>query len=177
MASSTEQFVRLFVTHEQELYAYAFSLMANREDAKDIAQEAAVTMWQQFEEFDPTRPFRPWALRYVYFTALKFRKQSRARRLKISDEAVEALAAAVAVESETSPTLARQRLDALGECIDKMPAKARRLMSQRYRQGLSIQEIARTSGRNLHTLYKTFEKMRVALQECVDTATFEQGAT
>lgn len=173
---STEQFVRLFVTHEQELYSYAFSLMANREDAKDVTQEAAVTMWQQFSEYDPSRSFRPWALRYIYFTALKLRKRSRGSRYKISNEAVEALAEAVAVETESAPTLTQRRLEALGECIDKLPAPARRLMSQRYRQGLPIQEIARRGGRNLHSLYKTFEKMRAALQECVDAALVEQGA-
>jgi RNA polymerase sigma-70 factor (ECF subfamily) len=175
--SSTEQFVRFFVAHEAELYSYAYSLMANREEAKDVTQEAAVTMWQQFGEFDPARPFRPWALRYVYFTALKFRKRSSASRYKISDEAVEALAEAVAAEEESSPTITQRRLEALGECIDKLPAPARRLMSQRYRQGHSIQEIARRSGRNLHSLYKTFEKMRAALQQCIDAVLFEQGAT
>jgi RNA polymerase sigma-70 factor (ECF subfamily) len=174
---STEQFVRLFVTHEQELYSYAFSLMANREDAKDVTQEAAVTMWQQFSEYDPSRPFRPWALRYIYFTALKLRKRSRGNRYKISDEAVAALAEAVAADTDDSPTLTQRRLEALGECIDKLPAPARRLMSLRYRQGLSIQEIARRGGRNLNSLYKSFEKMRAALQQCVDAALFEQGAT
>ncbi len=175
--SSTAQFVRLFAAHEAELYCYAFSLMANREDAKDVTQEAAVTMWQQFGEFDPSRPFRPWASRYIYFTALKLRKQSRASRYKISDEAVEALAEAVAAEAESSPTITQRRLEALGECIDKLPAQARRLMSQRYRQGQSIQEIARRGGKNLNSLYKTFEKLRAALQDCIDAALLEQGAT
>src|SRR5258708_190471 len=90
--ASTELFVRLLLAHEQEMYFYAFSLLPNPDDAKDVVQEAAVAMWQQFNEFDSSRPFMPWASRFVYFSALTFMRHRRRAGLVLTEEALNAIA-------------------------------------------------------------------------------------
>jgi RNA polymerase sigma-70 factor, ECF subfamily len=163
--ASTELFVRLLLTHEQDMYFYAFSLVANLDDAKDVVQEAAVTMWKQFNEFDASRPFMPWASRFIYFSALTFMRHRRRGGLLLTEEAMEAIADD-AVEYASSTM--QPRLKALSECLEKLPAPSRRLMEDRYQQGQSIKNIAKVRRLNLHTLYKAFDKIHGALQTCIE---------
>jgi len=162
---STELFVRLLLAHEQDMYFYAFSLLANPDDAKDVVQEAAVTMWQQFNEFDPLRPFLPWASRFVYFGALTFMRQRRRAGLLLTQEALEAIAGEA---DEYASSTMQPRLTALTKCLDKLPPASRKLMADRYQHGQSIKKIAGLRRLNLHTLYKAFEKIRGALQTCIE---------
>jgi RNA polymerase sigma-70 factor (ECF subfamily) len=162
--ANTEQFVRLLMANEEQLYGYVFSLLPNAEDAKDVLQEAAVNIWQHFDEFDPARPFFPWAARFAYYAVLTFRKRDQRSRTTLSEEAIEA----VAQDYRAQQGDLHRRLDALRACMQKLPAPARRLLEERYQRGQMIQAIATRTGRSVHTLYKAFEKIRHWLMECVD---------
>lgn len=85
-----EQFVRLFVSHEGELRAFALTLMPCPADAEDVMQEACVAMWQRIGDLEKKQSFRPWAYTFVRFTALnRIRKRNRSP-LMFSGELMEA---------------------------------------------------------------------------------------
>jgi RNA polymerase sigma-70 factor, ECF subfamily len=167
----TEQFVQLLMANDQGLFAYVFSLMLNAEDARDVMQEAAVSMWKHFNEYDPSRPFFPWASRFAYFTILSYRKRKPNVHSFLSDLTVQALAD----EYPTQQLELDARVTALVACMDKLPVPARKLLEQRYQGGQNIQEIARRTGRSANTLYKVFEKLRHELLVCVTRAIAAEG--
>ena len=170
--SKTEQFVRLLVAHEQDLYAYTFSLLPNYSDATDVMQEAAVGMWQHFDQYDSGRPFFPWASRFAYFAVLTFRNKVKHSRRFLSDQALEVLAEDYRQnQADLSP-----RLEALAVCLEKVPAPVRRLLEMRYEKGQTVQDIARRTGRSVHTLYKAFEKARHWLLDCINQTLADEGA-
>ena len=165
-----EQFVRLLVANEQALFNYGYTLLLNADDTHEVLQDAAVAMWQHFDDFDFSRPFFPWAARFVFFHVLSLRKHRRSQKRVFTDKTLEMLAEEHAVRQ---PELSA-RADALAQCIGKLPAPARTLLAHRYQRGWTVQEIARRTNRSVHTLYKVLEKMQNALLACVQRTLMER---
>lgn len=64
--------------YQRRAYAAAFTLVGNREDALEIAQDALVRAYKAMPRFDPSLPFYPWLHRIVRNVALNhLRKRHR----------------------------------------------------------------------------------------------------
>lgn len=61
----------------------------------------------------------------------------------------------------------RARMDALGECLDKLPESARSLLNQRYVLGKSVREISGDSERGYSALTMQFHRLREILAACI----------
>jgi RNA polymerase sigma-70 factor (ECF subfamily) len=157
------QFVRLLLANERKLFAYTFSLVGNVEDAREIVQDAAVTMWQQFSEYDPSRPFFPWAASFAYYRVLRLRRERATSRVGLTDEALEV----VADEFARNEADLGQRSEALAKCMERLPSPARKLLKHRYHDNQPIPEIAQRTGRSPNALYKALDRIRAWLMDCV----------
>src|SRR4051794_36154757 len=72
------EFVRLFTTYEVRLRAFAMTLLANHADVEDVLQQANLTLWGKFDEFQLGTNFMAWAGRVLYLKVQQHRrKQSR----------------------------------------------------------------------------------------------------
>ena len=166
-----ERFVRLIASSEHEVYRYIYALVPAPEDAQDVFQETVVALWKNFGQYDSSRPFTPWACRFAYYEVLNFRKRSRHATQWLDDDLIGRLAEdRLAHQSDLDG-----RRDALPKCLEKLPPKARELLEHRYHQGLSIQEIARRTGRSANTLYKVMERVRHWLADCIERAVAAGG--
>jgi len=81
-----EQFVRLLARHDREVYRYVLTLLPDRTEADDVLQETAAALWEKFGEYDPDKPFYPWACRFAFFEVLKHRRRVGRSRLRFSEE-------------------------------------------------------------------------------------------
>ncbi len=162
--AQTGHFVRLLLANERKLFAYTYSLVGNVEDAREIVQDAAVTMWQQFGEYDPERPFFPWAASFAYYRVLRLRRERATSKVDLTDEALEV----VADEFARSEGDLGQRSDALAKCMERLPAPARKLLKHRYHENQPIPEIAQRTGRSPNALYKALDRIRAWLMDCVE---------
>jgi DNA-directed RNA polymerase specialized sigma24 family protein len=69
-------FLRLFLESERDLYRYVCALLPRPQDARDVVQETALALWENFERYDAARPFLPWALRFALNKARRSRSCS-----------------------------------------------------------------------------------------------------
>src|SRR5256885_2425430 len=120
----TGAFEELVARHRDKIYARAFSMMRNEEEALDLSQEAWVKGWQRLKQFQGESSFGTWLTRIVINLCLdQLRRQKRQRT-----ESIEAMAEdSGGVERQmpvitTNPTAGlergelRQRIDrALGQ--------------------------------------------------------------
>src|SRR6476646_3635486 len=66
--------------HRDKIYARAFSMMRNEEDAIDLSQEAWIKSWQRLKQFQGESSFATWMTRIVINLCLdQLRKQKRHR--------------------------------------------------------------------------------------------------
>jgi len=90
----TEEFISQFTRNERQIRYYIASLVANKSDVDDIMQEASSLLWKKYDQYDPDRPFLPWAMRFAYNAVRTYRQKLGTRRKYFSDELVEELVAA-----------------------------------------------------------------------------------
>src|SRR5678815_2941115 len=71
-------FEELVARHRDKIYARAFSMLRNEDDATDLSQEAWVTGWQRLHQFQGDSSFATWMTRIVINLCLdQLRKQKR----------------------------------------------------------------------------------------------------
>jgi RNA polymerase sigma-70 factor (ECF subfamily) len=77
---SMEAFEELLARHRDKIYARAFSMMRNEDEAIDLSQEAWVKGWQRLVQFQGESSFVTWMTRIVINLCLdQLRKQKRQR--------------------------------------------------------------------------------------------------
>ena len=73
-------FEELVRRHRDKIYARAFSMMRNEDDAVDLSQEAWVKRWQRLKQFQGESSFVTWMTRIVINLCLnQLRKHKRQR--------------------------------------------------------------------------------------------------
>jgi len=162
----SEAFVCLFALNQRRVYSYILTLLPNRADADDVLQETSMVLWRKFEEFDQSSNFTAWACRIAYFEVLRFRRRKKPQELAFSSSVVELLATETASRSDELET----RYQALSNCVKKLRPGDQELVALRYREQATIRYIAAEIGRPIEGLYKTYQRIRRSLVDCVDRA-------
>jgi RNA polymerase sigma-70 factor (ECF subfamily) len=79
-------FEELVARHRDKIYARAFSMMRNEEEALDLSQEAWVKSWQRLKQFQGESSFGTWMTRIVINLCLdQLRKRKRQRTESIEE--------------------------------------------------------------------------------------------
>ena len=77
-AGDTVAFEELVVRHRDKIYARAFSMLRNEDEALDLSQEAWVKAWQRLSQFQGDSSFVTWITRIVINLCLdQLRKHKR----------------------------------------------------------------------------------------------------
>ena len=84
-----QAFEELVARHRDKIYARAFSMMRNEEEAIDLSQEAWVKGWQRLKQFQGEASFLTWMTRIVInlcLDQLRRHKRQRAESIEQLDE-------------------------------------------------------------------------------------------
>src|SRR6478672_11578667 len=82
-------FEELVARHRDKIYARAFSMMRNEEEAVDLSQEAWVKGWQRLKQFQGESSFGTWMTRIVInlcLDQLRKHKRQRTESIEAMDE-------------------------------------------------------------------------------------------
>jgi len=82
-------FEELVARHRDKIYARAFSMVRNEDDAVDLSQEAWVKAWQRLKQFQGESSFVTWMTRIVInlcLDHLRKAKRHRAESIELMDE-------------------------------------------------------------------------------------------
>ncbi len=153
----------LLMKHFDVLLRYVISLVGNEADARDIMQEASMSLVRKAGDFDESRSFVPWACRFAYLETLKFREKSGKRPLLLDDDVLEILANEQAEEVSTADL----RKDALEECLAKLPNSDRRLLSLRYQEEVPTEEICSEMEMSRRSVFRQLKEVREKLRNCI----------
>ena len=160
---SRQLFVRLLTQHERLVYAYILRLVPNWNDADEILQETNVRLWEEFDRFEPGSNFAAWAVRVAHYQVLTWRKKRDRSRLVFDEESLEHLAVAPVDESTED-----QRRAALAACLQLLPEKSRDLLTRCYGTDTTIRDVASTLKRSTEAVYKSLQRVRIALHACIE---------
>lgn len=156
-------FVRHLTGCQSALYAFISTLLGGSEGAGDVLQETNVALWNKAGDFDPKKPFLPWAYTFARFQVMAWRKKQSRDKLVLDDDLVHA----IAVELEEKSPLAEAQLEALESCLSGLPEEQRKLVDSRYIEGEGVHEIASRTGRPENVISAHLYRIRRALMQCV----------
>jgi len=165
------EFIRQLTDAQSRLYAYVCTLLGTSAGARDVLQETNLALWEKVDEFDPTRAFLPWALRFAHLQVLAERKKRTRDRLLFSDDLLHQLAE----RCEAHLLGLDRQLDALDSCMKKLPEHQRELIDQRYQQGQSVQALAESLRRTPNLIAASLYRIRKTLLDCIQTTLALEG--
>jgi RNA polymerase sigma-70 factor (ECF subfamily) len=96
----------------------------------------------------------------------------RRHRARLSDETMDLVIERLAAR----PARDDARSAALDGCLEGLPRDDRTLLDERYRGGVSADELARASGRSVFAVYKALDKIHERLLQCVQGKLRSEGA-
>ena len=161
---SRSRFVQLFMSHEKQIYRYILSLMPHSQDAQDVLQETAIALHNKIDDYDPTRPFAPWAFRFAYHMTLKHREKSTRWRRFLDEDLMKEIASR---QSMLVPEL-DQRREYLKECLAEVPEDKRAMLTDYYFEEETIDVIAAKQNKSVEATYKALQRIRKTLMHCIE---------
>ena len=161
----TGEFMQQLTGCQSRLYAYICSLTGEAAAARYVLQETNLALWDKAREYDPSRPFLPWAYRIAHLQVMAYRKRCTRSRLVFDDELVGELAVE-ALDRDGDDDL---RLEALGHCVEKLPESRRELLDMRYLHGEPVDRIAGRLRKAPNVVAASLYRIRKALLECIES--------
>ncbi|MES2569115.1 MAG: sigma-70 family RNA polymerase sigma factor [Verrucomicrobiota bacterium] len=172
-SGAQKRFLSLFLRSEREIFRYVAAMVPNVADAEDIVQQTALVLWEKFEAYDPLQPFTPWACRF----ALNKTRQWIERRQRWQALLEGGLAEELAQRREELRPEFDLQLRNLEGCLGKLPLEQRLLVEGYYYRRDGIEKLATNSGRTVAATYKMLQRVRLALQACIENAARPEGIT
>jgi RNA polymerase sigma-70 factor (ECF subfamily) len=124
-------------------FRVAFSVLRQREDAEDVAQEAFAKAYRSFRQLRDRDRFRAWLVRMTWRMALDRQRANRRRLAREAvDEIVEAGLQTRLEQAAADLVIAKERAEQLWRAIDALPEKLRLVIVLAGIEGHDIREVA-----------------------------------
>jgi len=139
-------FGELVDRYKQKAYHIAFDFTRDREEAKDLSQEAFLRAYTKLGNFDGRSGFYTWFYRILVNMCLDYRRSRKRAATEAFDDSVETQvepshpsAHSVSLDQHV---LAREISEKAAVALEALPPKQRTAFILKNHQGLSIREIA-----------------------------------
>ncbi|MEL7566127.1 MAG: RNA polymerase sigma factor [Dehalobacterium sp.] len=167
-AREQEAFSLLFSRHDSFLYHLCYSYLGNKEDALDVIQEIYFKVFKNIDSFDEERSFLPWLKKIAVHTCLNYKRDMGKRQhlsLDFEDEMngsfYEKFVAEEDVEEEV---ISLSMKEAIRSGLDLLPPAPRLILTLRYLEEMSCQEIAVTLEQPMGTVKNSLFRARNLLK-------------
>ena len=175
-------FEQLVARHRDKIYARAFMMMRNEDEAVDLSQEAWVKGWQRLVQFQGESSFTTWMTRIVInlcLDQLRKRKRKRAESIEALEEesgGVERLMPVVLVNPTERLERAELRVR-IDEAMSKLSEAHRTVLVLHEFEHMEYKNIAKTMNCSIGTvmsrLFYARRKMASLLQDLKQTGASE----
>ena len=141
LSGQTAAFELLVQRYQKQIFALAYRLGGDYDEAQDMAQEAFVRIYQELSRFDTGRRFFPWMYRVAHNTCVNILH----KRPKDTSSLEDALPFWEDDNSSSSPTEAfalQERAEKVQSALQSLPENYRLPLVLKYLEGMSYQEIS-----------------------------------
>ncbi|MEX0867922.1 MAG: sigma-70 family RNA polymerase sigma factor [Pirellulales bacterium] len=153
----------IFARNQRRVFAYIGTLLPNIADAEEVMQETSIILWRKWNQFDRSRDFVRWANGIAHLEVQRYLRMNQSNKLQFNDSVL----ARISDEVERQSDRQADRQAALIGCMQKLTAGDRDLVERRYLREVNVAEIAQLLNRPLKSIYRSLDRVRDQLFECV----------
>lgn len=143
-----QAYEELMTRYQQEAYHIAFNFTRDREEAKDLSQEAFLRAFVNLKGFNHRSTFHTWFYRILANLCLDYRRsRSRVSMQSLDERGEEGLAKREIIDLSSSPdsaAMANEISSNLESTLNSLPPKQQNAYLLKD-QGLSIREISQVT--------------------------------
>ena len=169
-------FTQLLEGNRDRVYSHALYCLRDPEDAQDVAQDAFVKLWANYEDIAPGKT-AGWLTRVTHNLCLDLIRRRKAQRNNFGFPDPDALERLPDRGGEPGPEDALhldQQQRVLLDAMDTLAPETRSVMVMHYFQEMKLQEIAEVLGKTVSALKVQIHRARKSLR-LVLTAPCEPG--
>lgn len=164
--------------YQERAYRIAWSIVRDREDARDCAQEAFIKLHDAADSFAGQAKFSTWFYRILVNCCLDSRRRGRGwRRLLVWRDADDADRADDLVERQPAPPDdpgermdEDQQMSRIWQAVETLSPQQRAAVTLQYREGLATKEIASVLNTSEATVRVHLHRAFAALRQRVGGA-------
>ncbi len=162
--------------HQQRVFAVAYRITTNREDARDVAQESLMRAYRRIHQWRPGVGFVPWLMRLTANASIDHlrREKRRPRTLFATerDPGPRIEQPTPAVESPAARSQAAEIADRVDAALVVLSPSQRAVFAMRHYEGMKLNEIAvamecSVGSVKVH-LFRALRKLQTELKELWD---------
>ncbi len=151
----------------QKLLILASAIVGDAHRAEDLVQETFVQYFKGLQSRRPEGDHAHWLKGILKKLALH--KARRFKVLPLDEELIRSVEANIEKWSEFAALGHTNLVDALLECVSKLDPESRRVLSMRYQENYSVQEIAQHLQRTISWVKVTLYRIRQSLKGCIES--------
>jgi len=152
-----------WVKTQPVIESYVLSAVPSFQDAEDIIQATAQEVAAHYENYDPARPFTPWAMQIAKAQIAQYYQRRNRQHPVLDTQILDELAGLHANRDHNHA----EESEALARCLAKLKHKARELLRLRYESDMKPARIAEMFNTSAGSIRVTLRRIRGALADCI----------
>ena len=141
LAGDGQAFAQIVERYQKQIFALAYRLGGDYDEAKDMAQEAFIRIYNEMHRYDPQRRFFPWMYRVAHNCCVNL-LQKRPKDLSPLDDMGEFRPSLNAAENPEQRYAQREFGESLTRALRQLPEHYRTPIVLKYLEGFSYQQIS-----------------------------------
>ncbi len=142
--------------HEDHAFSLAFKIVNDSELARDVTQEVFISIWENPSAWKPNAKFSTWLYRVTYNRSLNsIRSRNLRSFFSFSDPTTDNLDTVPKNPAPDQELIDDENQGIFNSAFDDLPARQRAALHLRYRENLSVGDVAKS----LKVTYKSAEAL------------------
>ena len=153
-----EQFTQTYLPFSGKMYALAYNLLRNRDEARDCVQDVFAELWQRRTDIEQDKPPLPLLLTMVRNNCFD---RLKSNFTELNEEIFDTL-----TDNQTESAIeAKSTLTEVMSIIRQLPNNQQLVLRLRTIDGLETEQIAALTGFSKENIYTLLSRARKALKD------------
>lgn len=161
-----DAFAEVVFEVRRELRIFLSAHASSIDMVEEVLQATLVTAYEIIQRYERRGTFLSW-LKGIGRNLLLKELHARARYVAAEDDVLERIIVGAALESAKGDERAHEHVERLRLCLARLPEDARRLIQQRYYNGMTVKEMARLANKTETSVAVALFRIRETLRDAV----------
>lgn len=171
-------FTCLVKAYQDKIYSLAYYVTKNHQDAEDVTQEVFLKLWRSLDSYRADATVQVWIMqiaKHACFDLLRKRKRTATESMYLEQDGEWVERPLADTDPKSNPDeaiLTEERRKTVARALMSLPPEHRELLTMRYINGLSYEQITQVLGEPAGTVRSRMFRAKKSLKKILDNGNF-----